>query len=690
MSPNTFTLDHPLYTMRFKENGRLEWNAFLDSDGTNWLEAAGPLDILWRVAFRAKDGTAPTYTSAFAEYEGRETRQDSRFSVCRLTWSLKLTPAASCRVWIDIETAPESPLSLWRISVQVPGGWAITSIEFPIVPGIRRKDRMLLYAPSGWGVSYPLEPGLNFEGPYPSWASGVQMMAVQDAAEQKGLYVAAHDPEGALKTLHCRATAESACCSISHPLSLVPHPDGIYTIPWPAAIGFYRGDYFEAAQIYRGFSYTTRWGGPEQPSWLDRVPAWFREIDLWLRPDGAAEDNLDITLKALEYFDVPTALHWYRWHQIVYDTMYPDYLPPKDGFKEAIATFQKAGARVTCYINGRLCDPASNLWQEKNAASCAARKDNGDCYTEIYGSHVPNNAMCPFTELWQNTIAGLVRTLTGEYGLDGVYIDQISAAAGVPCHNEKHGHPPGGGTFWREGYCRLLDACRNQLAEGKILTTEENAECWINQIEGHLTVNTPVAGCRPIPLFPAIYSDRTLCIATLYYAKDEPQCALPFRYKNAWAFLWGAQLGWIQPKRIMHPDAEKQALYLKQLAKVRKYARPCITGGRFLGMRRVTGENPRNQLTASAPFGGTYPIDEDAVMASLWQSSGGRLALLITNVNEECCSILLDNPAPSANIEVYDHTGRLETLTAGPRINLKIEGLQSLVLLFGTASNISG
>ena len=87
------------------------------------------------------------------------------------------------------------------------------------------------------------------------------------------------------------------------------------------------------------------------------------------------------------------------------------------------------------YINGRLCDPKSKTWTQEGGDKAAARQENGKPYTEVYGSKVPLNVMCPATKQWQDKIAGIVDRLVNECGVDGVYIDQIGAAYAVRCFN---------------------------------------------------------------------------------------------------------------------------------------------------------------------------------------------------------------------------------------------------------------
>ena len=112
-------------------------------------------------------------------------------------------------------------------------------------------------------------------------------------------------------------------------------------------------------------------------------------------------------------------------------------------FAEMIRTAQSLGAHVTPYINGRLWAPAADSYKPDRGCDASCRKPDGTLYTEIYPtSKVLNTVTCPSTDIWHGKIIGLVDRLQRELGVDGIYIDQIAAAAPEPCWNENH-PPPG-------------------------------------------------------------------------------------------------------------------------------------------------------------------------------------------------------------------------------------------------------
>ena len=60
-------------------------------------------------------------------------------------------------------------------------------------------------------------------------------------------------------------------------------------------------------------------------------------------------------------------------------------------------------------------------------------------------------------------------------------MDQIGCANSEPCYATNHGHAPGGGDWWPFAYRSLLTEMRTNLyKENQAMTTEENAECYID------------------------------------------------------------------------------------------------------------------------------------------------------------------------------------------------------------------
>lgn len=647
----------------------------------NVIADLGGIGDIWKVTLLGPDNTDATYPTLWGTYTGAEFDTRGEETVLRLNWNLRLSRRGEGKVQVLIRAAAGSAFTHWSLRVEAPPDWKVTKVEFPMIPGIQTGVLPKAAVPTGWGAEYDLAKGVTYPGQYPSWEAGMQMVAFYGRGT--GLYIAAHDPAACLKNLTIDAMGPTARYAMVN-FPVIPEETGqTYELPFETVIGFYAGDWVEAARIYREFTFTTPWGNIPVVS-KRGIPQWMQDTDLWLRPDGAAADNLEITKKALEYFGGNTTLHWYRWHEVEYDVDYPEYFPSTPGFADGIAELQKCGTHVIPYINGRIWDPDSKSWTEKNAVRSAAKDERGHCYSEIYGSKIPNNVMCPTTQLWRDTIADIVGRMFNELGTDGVYIDQICAARGVPCHDPSHGHPIGGGSVWHYGYRGLMNQVRKHVPAGRVLTTEECSEPWLDQFDAHINVNTPME-LNSIPLFAAVYSDRTIAYGFRYYTKDEPENAIPFRQKNSRALLYGGQLGWIQPQLILAPGVEKEASFLRDLAHTRSHARPFVTDGQFLRLLNVTGDNPIMDCRASGGFSADYAVQEPAVNASAWKA-GGQLGVLLCNISDESRAVTVPLPLDEAGVRtqtlhIAGPDGKFTTKQfTGNQINITIPPRTAMVL----------
>ena len=86
-----------------------------------------------------------------------------------------------------------------------------------------------------------------------------------------------------------------------------------------------------------------------------------------------------------------------------------------------------------------------------------------------------------------------------------------------------------------------------------------------------LTVNTPHSpSCRIVPLYPLIYSDRTLTCAYTYTPYTDVTKG-DFRHENMQCLLYGSQLGWVEPRLLwVNDESAYEAKFLKNLTEFRK------------------------------------------------------------------------------------------------------------------------
>jgi len=673
-------LDSGRVTIMLNTAGKhLALTGIKEANGPEWITPEVKPSPLWKIAF--SDGKeTKEIGSDEAELRGAETGESSAVFI----WKIPLD-GGSASVTMCIRVHRHDPLSYWTLRAKLPDGWKVTRSDFPMLPGISASVARKMAAPVGWGLEYDVKPDMGYEANYPSLSCAMQFLAFY--GEGHGLYISAQDIHGNHKVFSASASQGSVDCMIRNWPGIAEKGGNPYEVPFAAAIGVFDGNYYQAAQIYREFSFKMPWGkaGPVSKR---LIPQWVKDTDLWLMPESEPLKNVELCKKAKEFFGVPISLHWYNWHEIPFDTLYPDYFPAKPHFAEGVKALQAEGFHVMPYINGRLVDPNSKGWTEDHLDKATARQENGEPYTEVYGSKVPLHPMCPSAAAWQKKVVGLVDELVNECGVDGVYIDQIGAAWPYQCYNPKHGHPLGSGHAWVDGYRKMLNEARKKLPKNKMLTTEENAECWIDQFDAQLMANTPVSDRKIIPLFPSVYAGRAILFGFQYIGGEDISQSIPFRAKMAQEFIWGAQMGWISINSIMAPDAIKEAEFLRDLAKCRCYSHKFLLCGEFLGMIDVRGDNPKLVEDKAGSYQGTYLVDLPAVIASAWRAEDGSIGIAVVNMSDEEHEVEMTAPlmaGKSYKMKVMWPQGRVSSLkVTSPVIKVSIAAREARILAFGS------
>lgn len=596
-----------------------------------FAQGEGP-GALWRVTLRSPGG--------------KEVVLDNR-RACRATHRWEATPTGrrlvlewrglrvgeklgTAAVKVTIEERRGSEWLLAWIEVEPGGRTGVWEVQFPRIERLAAGQGDYTVAPAGWGKAIRAG-GRPWQDTYPGhWCSMQMQVAV---AGGSSLCVAALDPEAWTKRLGLTPERGGVTSFFTH------YPEGmgevgrVFRLPYPMALAAGRGDWYEAARRYRGWAERQKWASGRPPAARPEVSAPFRELTAWARLHDAASAVLPHAKQFTDYFGGHTAVHWYVWHEIPFDDTYPEYFPPKPGFREGVAAVRRAGMLVMPYINGRLWDTKAGSWLAEDAARSAVKRPNGEVVVETYGSGKPLAVMCPTTRQWQDKVAGIVRELVGTWGVDGVYIDQIGAAPPVPCFDPEHGHPLGGGHHWVSAYRDLVGAISREVkaADGThFLTTESNGEPFLDLFDGVLMCNSTEGDL--VPLFPAVYGGKVLTFGSYLFPQDVAQ-PHAFYMKTGQEFVFGAQVGWLQ-EFILTPETEPHRRYLRDLAALRGRLLPWLAYGEMLPPPVSAGAMP--ELTDEwLVWGQMTPVTLPAVQAGAWRAADGTVAVVFANAGAE-------------------------------------------------------
>ncbi|MCI1648159.1 MAG: DUF6259 domain-containing protein [Bacteroides sp.] len=599
--------------------------------GKNLITSLGFNSVPWALTYKGPKGENPVLLPSHGIYKGYKVKDDKSSKTLVFTWEMRLSYGPLYPINMSVTLPDHSELVYWGINANLPKGWVITNVQFPHIV-LNSPENGKIITSAGWGNEYDMKLQTYSEN-YPSHSGSMQLLLMHNS--QGAFYYATEDKNACGKTLNA-VCDEKMVTFTTDVVASEGWTDSLncdFNLPWKTVMG-YTADGWQRAALkwYRPFTFTTEWGS--KPLISRNIPKWLSNKDLWIRAKGVNDTVMHAVNEAIKYYGKGVGVHWYYWHHYPYDTHYPDYFPAKEDFSEMINEVHERGGQVIPYINGRLWDPATPSYDKLNGASASCRKADGTLYTEIYPtSKVLNTVTCPASPLWQKIIVGLTDKIQKELRTDGVYIDQIAAAAPQPCWAENHGHAKGGGDFWYMAYRKMIDTIRNgHLKKDNILISEENSECYIDMFDLLLTVNTPHNDCRIVPLFPLIYSDRVITCAFTYTPTDKLTKG-DFRYENMQCFLYGSQLGWVDPTLLMKDESKQEAIFLKRLVELRSKQHELFNAGRFVQEFIPGGDNPMKSIPT---FG-----KQKVVHATEWMTPKGEKVLFVVNIDDVAHRILL-------------------------------------------------
>jgi hypothetical protein len=158
------------------------------------------------------------------------------------------------------------------------------------------------------------------------------------------------------------------------------------------------------------------------------------------------------------------------------------------------------------YINGTSAD--LNIPDFARFAPHAIRDEAGGFRLHFYSDQAGRLlSMCPTQVFWQDAISRVTEDLIRGHGVNGVYVDQISAMDHELCFDPQHGHPRGGGRYWADGnrelLGKLLSAAR-KAGGGAVITSESADEVFLDLVHANLFWMQPMEW--EIPLMEVVYS----------------------------------------------------------------------------------------------------------------------------------------------------------------------------------------
>ena len=549
----------------------------------------------------------------------------------------------------------------WRCSViNTNPGYSVHEITYP-VPGVLGQP-LHLFVPDccGRALMHAGETGFSAWYDYPGHNMSMQYFAFW--GDTGGIYLGVHDPDACMKTFRIRTGQNEGHLQIVYPAvgigctanSFVP--GGI--MRWE----YLGGDWYDAAMIYARFVRTeAKWlpvkGRPDTAQKFKEIPFWICDYipnspsQLEARPMTLATVSerygkdywVDAPIALKEALGTPVGYHVYNWHEIPFNINYPHFLPAKGTFLAGAEKLRAAGVYLFPYINAvsREMDDAEEGFAENfdnTGKYGAAIRADGSALDVIYpqkkasGRDTRLVPICPTFLRWHGIMEEVTRGMEASLPIDGIYFDQIAAVPSFACMSTAHSHLPGGGSYWSDGYNRMMEKINAKKPGDKFYFTESNAEPYMKSFDGYLTWVWTMGD--DVPAFPAVYAGYIQMLGRYTDGAKRDDDAY-FRYHLAEGLLFGQQLGWINAHVVYN---EERMRYLKQLVHTRLAHTDLFTRGALLRPPVVKTDIP--PVTSSG-------ITMRQVVAGAWKTAEeDKIVIFVVNVSEaEAAAELTLHPA---------------------------------------------
>ena len=591
----------------------------------------------------------------------------------------------------------------WNIEVAVPKNRVAEWVNFPQIvvfddlkdnqgdskilwgfnEGVEVED--FSFREQGWfAYREPKYPSEGTMGIYPAIVE-TQFMAYYN--KEDGMYFAAHDNLDCLKAIDFCKYEEGILLQFRHYCGV--NFGETYRMSYPMVVKFFRGDWHDAAQIYREWFEQNKKEGFVPIAERTDLPGWYGESPVVVTYPVRGLHDTDImnpnklfpycnAMKHIERLEkefgskiMVLLMHWEGTAPWA-----PPYVwPPFGGeaaLKEFIDALHERGDVLGVYCSGLGWTQQSNLvdeyhmekvFEEKNLKTVMCLSPEQELpYSHICTAQRSGYDMCPTQEFAVDTMCEQVEHMA-DAGIDYIQLlDQNHGGTPYFCYSKEHGHPPVPGRWQVEAMQKLLARAQQKAGTALFGCESAAAESYIPYLlfsDNRYNLNYHV-GCH-VPAYSYIFHEylnnfmgNQVCTSYFIDYDKTPDSLLE---RMAYSYMAGDMLtvvlnqdgdiiwNWGQPVDIPLPDQQKVKTFVKnanswRMGKGKKYlhsgkmVKPCVV---------ECGEN-----TLIYPRGS---MDVPRVYSSAWTAKDGGFAQFLINYNVESVECVIDLPIVSGNGE---------------------------------------
>ena len=591
---------------------------------------------------------------------------------------------------MQVTLRTDDPMSYWRVGLRNRGlRYGIERVRFPVVsfaPIGKAVDNVFVYprergglvedpfhAPTGLGS------GFHTRGAFYPVDFNMQFQALYDQKSSKGVFVGTQDSTPNLTHTRIQNTPRELTWSVAHFPPNITYAEEDYAQPYDCVVGPFRGDWYDACQIYRSWALKQSWCRQGPLRTRQDVPQWYKQAPLYLyttladSAEGTHSKSKNMELAAgrvrewLDWSGMKLPVNLYGWERYVpgmtafenpvnmrrmrtqgrwaglaghnmFDGNYPR-IPAIDNFADQCQQLRVAGGEVVPYLALELFDqgPAENSPYAAEARPHITRDLYGGL--RAWGGH-RSWQPCAWTDWWRNRLRETTELMLEREHVGGFYLDVMQGAA-LPCYWPGHGHAAAGADVATTGMHELVATIHRKVKSKNreaIITGENSTENMIDVIDGILQLTLWPE--TKAPLFATVYQDYVL----RFGLELSTGTGWQERFKDEWRkdhfflesaslFAEGMQIGMVRlPPRdnaLSHqnPDHREMIDFLGKLVGYyrQEVSRNFLSVGQF--MRPVTFDKPAVMPTIVYKEGIEFP----AVQSGVFRDVDGRLAVFVVN-----------------------------------------------------------
>ncbi|MCD4830175.1 MAG: LamG domain-containing protein [Anaerohalosphaeraceae bacterium] len=666
--------------------------------------------LLWQVEFMTKLGRGERFildNQATVVKRRIEKEKTATGEIVKLYWDGLSLPDAKgvVDVVVTVDLPDDSQFSYWKIEINSRDReWALWNIDFPIVnfanPVKKKSEDSYLALPYRWGILVP-DPFQTKAKDKKEWVrnfiypSNMHLQFFALYGETAGTYLGTYDSAGFDK--EHRMTSVSSRGRITHKIKHYPFDRGRgayqFELAYPIVFGTFKGDWYDACQIYRKWAVQQPWCGKGPLATREDSPEWLKDAVVFLKNCNKADRKLAYGVtgynRMLEEFGPNIPSLWYNWWKedpnnsaisaerfVMEPGHYGQWVEPREGLPEAIAELRKKGAKPFAYFQSKCYDQIGEpLNEDAKMMRPAAIHDIDDKEIFYNDEILPCWLMCRATKQWQDRIIALSEIAIRDYHFAGIYLDSLGRGS-RQCYDPSHGHELGTGTYRCTGQHKQAERVRQAIRKidpQACIAAEASIEFFIDVIDAKLFhYNIIQNGC---PLWSAVYHDYQIFFGRNLRGDDKE-----FRIRAGNIFIMGGQMGrffQIRPEPYpFAPEHKHKLKFATQLAGLKRQCKDFLSLGKFL--RPVKIVSPLGMV-----FNDKGNKHLPAVITSSWQSYDGRAAVVLVNLTTEVKNIEFEFDAVEYGFEagtkltVTRRTSE-EAVSAGTIIAGKVKMKESL------------